>query len=79
MDYLEQVSEKYDSWYVDLFVRPSNNVAVNLYKMLGYDIYQTVSKYYYSQQGQHEDSYDMRKSLSRDTEKITSKPTNKTI
>ncbi|KRX03890.1 Acyl-CoA N-acyltransferase [Pseudocohnilembus persalinus] len=79
MDYLEQVSEKFDSWYVDLFVRPSNNVAVGMYKMLGYEIYQVVNKYYCNQLGKEEDSYDMRKSLSRDVNKITSKPTGKTI
>ncbi|EGR27599.1 n-acetyltransferase 5, putative [Ichthyophthirius multifiliis] len=79
MDYLEQVTEKYNGWFVDLFVRPSNNIAVGMYKALGYDIYQTVNKYYSSQNGKSEDGYDMRKSMKRDIQKITMKPTGKTI
>jgi len=35
MDYLEQVTEKHNGWFVDLFVRPSNKIAVGMYKALG--------------------------------------------
>jgi N-terminal acetyltransferase B complex catalytic subunit len=32
MDYLENISEKvHNAYYVDLFVRPSNKVAVGMY------------------------------------------------
>ena len=31
---------------MDLFVRVSNNVAVEMYKKLGYTIYRTVLQYY---------------------------------
>jgi len=45
MNFLEKVSEEiHNSYYVDLFVRSSNTVAINMYKKLGYDIYQTVDQ-----------------------------------
>lgn len=45
MDFLEKVSEViHDAYYVDLFVRSSNAVAINMYRKLGYDIYQTVDQ-----------------------------------
>ena len=34
------------AFFVDLFVRVSNTVAVNMYKQLGYHIYRTVLGYY---------------------------------
>ena len=46
MDYLEKVSEGHKGLYVDLFVRPSNEIAIQMYRNLGYDVYQTVDKYY---------------------------------
>ncbi len=46
MNFLEKVSDEiHNSYYVDLFVRSSNTVAINMYKKLGYDVYQTVDKY----------------------------------
>ena len=33
---------------MDLFVRASNEVAIGMYKKLGYDTYRTVNKYYSS-------------------------------
>uniref|UniRef100_A0A3B5AJ00 N-alpha-acetyltransferase 20 n=1 Tax=Stegastes partitus TaxID=144197 RepID=A0A3B5AJ00_9TELE len=57
-------------FFVDLFVRVSNQVAVNMYKRLGYSVYRTVIEYYSASNGEpDEDAYDMRKALSRDTEK----------
>ena len=45
MNFLEKVSEEiHDGYFVDLFVRSSNAVAINMYKRLGYDIYQTVDQ-----------------------------------
>ena len=45
MDFLEYVSTKiHNSYYVDLFVRSTNTVAINMYKKLGYDIYQSIEK-----------------------------------
>lgn len=52
---------------MDLFVRVSNNVAINMYKQLGYIVYRTVLEYYSGDPD--EDAYDMRKACSRDLEK----------
>ena len=81
MDYLEEVSEAmHDAYYVDLFVRPSNEIALKMYYRLGYSVYQTVDKYYSSSGGNKgEDAYDMRKSLKRDPDGVLSKPSGKVI
>jgi N-terminal acetyltransferase B complex catalytic subunit len=34
------------AYFVDLFVRVSNQVAINMYKRLGYIVYRTVLEYY---------------------------------
>ncbi|PRP74792.1 N-acetyltransferase 5 [Planoprotostelium fungivorum] len=66
MGILEQVSEKiYDGYFVDLYVRKSNNVAISMYKKFGYTIYRQVIGYY----SEGEDAYDMRKALPRDVHK----------
>ena len=46
MNYLERVSEEHKGFFVDLFVRAGNNVAISMYKKLGYDVYRIVNKYY---------------------------------
>lgn len=46
MDILEEVSEIHRGYFVDLYVRYSNAVAVNMYRMLGYVIYRQVIGYY---------------------------------
>uniref|UniRef100_A0A670K7E4 N-alpha-acetyltransferase 20 n=7 Tax=Bifurcata TaxID=1329961 RepID=A0A670K7E4_PODMU len=70
MELLEEISERKGGFFVDLFVRVSNQVAVNMYKQLGYSVYRTVLEYYSASNGEpDEDAYDMRKALSRDTEK----------
>ena len=47
MEYLEEVTVKrHNGFFVDLFVRPSNEVAINMYKNLGYIVYRTVLAYY---------------------------------
>ncbi|KAJ3102471.1 N(alpha)-acetyltransferase 20, NatB catalytic subunit [Phlyctochytrium planicorne] len=68
MQNLEEVSEKiYNTYFVDLFVRVSNNVAINMYKKFGYSVYRRVLGYY---SGLHsEDAFDMRKALPRDVNK----------
>lgn len=49
-------------FFVDLFVRISNQVAITMYSNLGYIVYRTVLEYYSGD----ENAFDMRKSLSRD-------------
>ena len=45
MNFLEKVSQDiHDAYYVDLFVRSSNTVAINMYRKLGYDVYQAVDQ-----------------------------------
>lgn len=64
---LEQVSEKKDAYFVDLFVRVSNRIAVDFYKRLGYSVYRRVLEYYSGDPD--EDAFDMRKALPRDKHK----------
>lgn len=66
MSFCEELSEEtHNCYFVDLFVRKSNTVAINMYKAFGYVIYRTILQYY----GGDEDAYDMRKSLARDPKK----------
>jgi len=85
MDALEEISEKKNCYFVDLFVRVSNSVAINMYNRLGYVVYRTVLDYY-SGGGTDdggttadEDAYDMRKALSRDVEKKSVIPLTKPV
>lgn len=72
MRFLEDVSEKKNAYFVDLFVRVSNKIAINMYTQLGYVIYRTVLDYYTGDI--EEDGYDMRKSCSRDARRISMIP-----
>ena len=65
MDLLERVSEVDRAFFVDLFVRKSNDMAINMYRRLGYSVYRQVIGYYSGE----EDAYDMRKACSRDVER----------
>ncbi|KAF8944634.1 N(alpha)-acetyltransferase 20, NatB catalytic subunit [Haplosporangium gracile] len=69
MNLLERVSEyPYDGYFVDLFVRRSNKVAIDFYTQLGYSIYRTVAGYY-NGETENEDAFDMRKPLKRDVDR----------
>ena len=72
MNFLEEVSENKKCYFVDLFVRVSNSVAVNMYQNLGYVVYRRITNYYTGPPD--EDAFDMRKALSRDKEKRSEKP-----
>lgn len=51
-------SHRKGGFFVDLFVRVSNQVAVNMYKRLGYSVYRTVIEYYSASNGEpDEDAY----------------------
>ena len=70
MNDLEYVTDKiHKAWFVDLFVRASNSVAIGFYQKLGYSVYRTVDKYYSGEN--REDAKDMRKCMSIDTKKIS--------
>lgn len=72
MSTLEYLSERRKCYFVDLFVRVSNTVAVQMYENLGYSIYRKIVGYYSGPPGtkaDNEDAYDMRRALSLDKEK----------
>ncbi|OLL25197.1 N-terminal acetyltransferase B complex catalytic subunit naa20 [Neolecta irregularis DAH-3] len=66
MDDFESVGDSENCHFVDLFVRPSNVLAVKLYRNLGYSVYRTVRGYYSGSKGAEENAWDMRKPLKSD-------------
>ncbi|KAJ1840849.1 histone-binding protein, partial [Coemansia sp. RSA 486] len=68
MQFLEDASEKtYNCYFVDLFVRPSNEIAIEMYRNLGYTLFRQVIDYYYTDGVMPtENAHDMRKALARD-------------
>lgn len=66
MHFFENTGNAYKCWFIDLFVRESNSIAISFYKKLGYTVYRKVIDYYLSPK---EHAYDMRKSLEIDTKK----------
>ncbi|KAF2155962.1 N-acetyltransferase 5 [Myriangium duriaei CBS 260.36] len=59
---LERHGDARNAWFVDLFVRKSNDAAVRLYRKMGYSVWRTVKGYY----NDGEDAWDMRRPLKRD-------------
>lgn len=74
MRFLENVSERKHCYFVDLFVRVSNQVAITMYKNIGYKIFRTIPSYYTGASEEEESAYDMRRALSRDKDKSSEKP-----
>ncbi|CAJ04356.1 putative n-terminal acetyltransferase complex ard1 subunit [Leishmania major strain Friedlin] len=72
---LAQMSELvHNAYFVDLFVRKSNQVAQDMYHRLGYIVYRTVLNYYHGDGPKgpfksDEDALDMRLALRRDKER----------
>lgn len=65
MDDLEYLSSNvYNAFFVDLFVRASNTLAIKMYEKLDYVKYRRVIGYYSGDD--EEDAWDMRKALPRD-------------
>ncbi|MBW0519255.1 hypothetical protein O181_058970 [Austropuccinia psidii MF-1] len=73
MNLFEQASNQEFCYFVDLFVRVSNSLAISMYENFGYSVYQRISKYYsgggIGDSLQEEDAFDMRKALSIDKNK----------
>jgi N-terminal acetyltransferase B complex catalytic subunit len=47
MDLIELISEKvYNGYFVDLYVRCTNEVAIYMYERMGYSVYRRVRDYY---------------------------------
>jgi N-terminal acetyltransferase B complex catalytic subunit len=59
-------ADTHNCYFVDLFVRKSNTVAINMYLAMGYVVYRTIQNYYSGT----EDAYDMRKSMPRDSNRL---------
>jgi len=78
MSLLELVSDAtYLGFFVDLYVRCTNKVAIGMYEGLGYSVYRRVREYYGSigRGGKDdEDAFDMRKPLSRDVGRRSVRP-----
>lgn len=60
---------------MDLFVRVSNSVAIEMYTKFGYSVYRRVVGYYSGQ----EDAYDMRKAMPRDVDKSSVVPMSRPV
>lgn len=60
-------SAVHDAYFVDLFVRSCNTVAIGMYKRLGYAVYRTVLGYYKAGGSfpNDEDALDLRKAMPR--------------
>ena len=67
---LEKSADEADAWFVDLFVRRSNERAIKLYRSMGYSVYRVVKDYYGNNPmdptALGEDAFDMRKPCRRD-------------
>jgi len=49
MDLIEMVSEKvYDGYFVDLYVRCTNDIAIGMYEGMDYSVYRRVRDYYFA-------------------------------
>ena len=56
---------RHNGWFVDLFVRAGNSIAITMYRNLGYGIYRTVNKYYAgSEKHPSEDAYGNKNNIS---------------
>mmetsp|Transcript_16453 Transcript_16453/g.28198 ORF Transcript_16453/g.28198 Transcript_16453/m.28198 type:complete len:175 (+) Transcript_16453:207-731(+) len=76
MQILEEVTEKvHNGYFVDLFVRKSNSIAINMYQKFGYIKYREVLGYYSGE----ENAYDMRKAMPRDVKRESVVPLLKPI
>lgn len=72
-DFEEICASVYNAYFVDLFVRASNGLAISMYEKLGYIQYRRVLGYYSGENPdmKSEDAWDMRKALPRDKEKLS--------
>ncbi|CAG8744199.1 1433_t:CDS:2 [Racocetra fulgida] len=55
------LNKSYNGYFVDLFVRVSNTVAIGMYKKFGYSVYRRVIGYYSSGDNNEEDAFDENK------------------
>lgn len=70
---LEKACNQRNAFFIDLYVRASNELAINMYKKMGYSVFRRVVNYYMDdptgKSNSGEDAFDMRKPLDRDKER----------
>ncbi|KAH9814989.1 acyl-CoA N-acyltransferase [Melampsora americana] len=67
MNLIQKVSNLSNCFFIDLFVRVSNSIAIEFYERLGYSVYRRILGYYDGfDLVEQEDAFDMRKSLDAD-------------
>ncbi|KAF8310844.1 N-acetyltransferase [Clavulina sp. PMI_390] len=71
MELLERISDDVcHGYFVDLFVRPSNRRAIEMYEGMGYSVWRRIKSYYEGIDGsKDEDAFDLRKPLSLDKDR----------
>lgn len=69
MNHFGHILDLRNAWYVDLYLRCSNQAAYKLYCNLGYCLRRVLLEYYPGDP--EEDAFDMRKPLSIDVERLT--------
>ncbi|KAF4610537.1 hypothetical protein D9613_006721 [Agrocybe pediades] len=85
MSLLEMVSEEiYKGFFVDLYVRCANSIAIDMYEKMGYSVYRRIREYYgtlgVGKGGKdEEDAFDMRKPLARDVNRRSIRPNGRDI
>ncbi|KAF8646948.1 hypothetical protein AX16_007040 [Volvariella volvacea WC 439] len=85
MNLLEFVSDEiYKGFFVDLYVRCANTLAIEMYEKMGYSVYRRVKEYYgnlgMGKGGRdEEDAFDMRKPLSRDSTRRSIRPNGREV
>ena len=83
VEHLVQCCQQEDQncYFIDLFVRTTNKMAIDMYKLFGFDIFRRVIDYYSSgtqNDDDAEDAFDMRKPLKRDSDKQSLKKSSHT-
>jgi len=85
MDELERISENvYRGFFVDLYVRCANTLAIGMYEGMGYSVFRRVREYYSRLEvgkggKDQEDAFDMRKPLSRDVNRKSVRPNGRDV
>ncbi|KAH8403276.1 hypothetical protein KR222_009678 [Zaprionus bogoriensis] len=69
MNYFALLLDLREAWYMDLYLRCSNDAAYNLYRFLGYTLRRVLLEYYPGDP--EEDAYDMRKPLAIDVHQVS--------
>ena len=64
MEFLERMSDQAECYFIDLYVRMSNDLATTMYESMGYTVFRRVIDYYGGGVQPPEDAYGEYASLS---------------